>query len=44
MVIFSLLFIITMLVWRRGIMGMEELTWDKLYNWILRLRPRRKEG
>jgi len=44
MVIFSLLFIITMLVWRRGIMGMEELTWDKLYNWILRLRSRKKEG
>jgi len=43
MLIFSTLFVVTMLVWRRGIMGMEEITWDKLYNWLLRFKKKNTE-
>lgn len=32
MLILSVLFIIVMIFWRRGLMGKEELSWQKIYN------------
>jgi len=32
----SVLFILVMIFWQRGIMGREELTWENLYKWFSR--------
>ncbi|HEU24040.1 MAG: branched-chain amino acid ABC transporter permease [Mesoaciditoga sp.] len=34
MLILSVLFIIVMIFWRRGLMGKEELNWQKIYNFF----------
>ncbi|MCD6551354.1 branched-chain amino acid ABC transporter permease, partial [Thermotoga sp.] len=39
--VISVIFILVMIFWRRGIMGREELTWNNLYNWIF---ARGKDG
>ncbi|MCD6102443.1 MAG: branched-chain amino acid ABC transporter permease [Thermotogaceae bacterium] len=38
MVVLSLLLILLMLFWRRGIMGRRELSWNGLYNLLKRIR------
>jgi branched-chain amino acid transport system permease protein len=38
MVVLSLILIIIMLFWRRGIMGRNEITWDGIYKLITRLK------
>ncbi|MCD6449621.1 MAG: branched-chain amino acid ABC transporter permease [Thermotogaceae bacterium] len=36
--VISVLFILVMIFWQRGIMGREELTWENLYKWFSRLK------
>ncbi len=38
--VISVIFILVMIFWQRGIMGRTELTWNNLYKWLFR----RKEG
>ena len=39
--IISVIFILVMIFWQRGIMGREELTWNNLYKWLF---ARKREG
>lgn len=34
--VISVIFILVMIFWQRGIMGREELTWDNVYKWLKR--------
>jgi branched-chain amino acid transport system permease protein len=38
MVVFSILLMVVVLFWRRGIMGQNEFSWDAIYNWFLKLK------
>lgn len=38
MVVFSILLMVVVLFWRRGIMGQNEFSWDAIYNWGLALK------
>ncbi len=40
--VISVIFILVMIFWQRGIMGREELTWNNLYRWLF--ARRKKEG
>ncbi|NLA98521.1 MAG: branched-chain amino acid ABC transporter permease, partial [Spirochaetales bacterium] len=43
MVIFSILLMIVVLIYRRGIMGTNEFNWDRIIN-RFRFRNKKKEG
>ena len=40
MVIFSLLLMIVVIFWQKGLMGKSELSWDRVINWFKRLPSR----
>jgi len=42
MVVLSLILIIIMLFWRRGIMGRHEITWDGIYKLIMKVRNKNR--
>ena len=46
MVVFSLLLMILVLFYRKGIMGQKEFSWDGIYNWIMKVKTRlsKKKG
>jgi len=41
MLVLSVLFVVTMIVWKRGIFGRSELTWDGIINFFKRMSLRR---
>lgn len=38
MVVFSILLMLLVLFYRKGLMGQKEFSWDGIYNWFVRLR------
>ncbi len=42
MVVFSIILMVVVLFWRRGIMGQKEFSWDGIYNWIKKITGRKK--
>lgn len=42
MVVFSIILMVVVLFWRRGIMGQKEFSWDAIYNWIKKLTSKKK--
>lgn len=42
MVVFSIILMIVVLFWRRGIMGQKEFSWDGIYNFLKKILKKRK--
>ena len=42
MVVFSIILMVVVLFWRRGIMGQNEFSWDAIYRWIKKLTSGKK--
>lgn len=44
MVVFSIILMLVVLFWRRGIMGQNEFSWDAIFRWVRKLRAKAATG